>query len=41
MFIVKPTLEEAAIKKAFEDMKKVLTSNKAKILEEKKWDNVI
>ena len=35
MFIVKPTLDEAAIKKAFEDMKKVLTDNKAKIVEEK------
>ena len=35
MFIVKPTLEEAAIKKAFENMKKVLTDNKANILEEK------
>ena len=34
MFIVKPTLDEAAIKKAFEDMKKVLTDNKAKITEE-------
>lgn len=35
MFIVKPTLEETAIKKSFEDMKKVLTDNKATILEEK------
>ena len=35
MFIVKPTLEEASIKKAFEDMKKVLTDNNANILEEK------
>ena len=35
MFIVKPTLDEAAIKKAFETAKKVLTSNKAKVLEEK------
>ena len=35
MFIVKPTLEEANIKKAFEDMKKLLTDNKANILEEK------
>ena len=34
MFIVKPTLDEASIKKAFEEMKKVLTSNKAKVLEE-------
>ena len=35
MFIVKPTLEEASIKKAYEDMKKVLTDNNANILEEK------
>lgn len=35
MFIVKPTLEEASIKKSFEDMKKLLTDNKANILEEK------
>lgn len=35
MFIVKPTLEEVSIKKAFEDMKKVLTDNKANILGEK------
>ena len=35
MFIVKPTLEEANIKKSFEDMKKLLTDNKANILEEK------
>lgn len=35
MFIVKPTLEETSIKKAFEDMKKVLTDNKANILGEK------
>lgn len=35
MFIVKATLEEASIKKAFEDMKKLLTDNKANILEEK------
>lgn len=35
MFIVKPTLEEASIKKEFEDMKKLLTDNKANILEEK------
>ena len=35
MFIVKPTLEEASIKKAFEDTKKLLTDNKANILEEK------
>lgn len=35
MFIVKPTLEEASIKKVFEDTKKMLTDNNAKILEEK------
>lgn len=35
MFVVKPTLEEAAIKKVFEDTKKVLKKNGAKILEEK------
>ncbi len=35
MFIVKPTLEEADIKKAFESAKKVLTDHKAKIVEEK------
>ena len=35
MFIVKPTLDEAGIKKAFTDMKKVLKDNKAKIVEEK------
>lgn len=35
MFIVKPTLEEASIKKAFENVKKLLTDNKAKVLEEK------
>lgn len=35
MFIVKPTLEEASIKKAFKDTKKLLTDNKANILEEK------
>lgn len=35
MFIVKPTLEETSIKKAYEDMKKVLTDNNANILEEK------
>lgn len=34
MFIVKPTLDEASIKKAFEDMKKVLKNGKAKIVEE-------
>ena len=35
MFIVKPTLEEASIKKVFENTKKMLTENKATILEEK------
>ena len=35
MFVVKPTLDEASIKKVFEDTKKMLTKNKAKILEEK------
>ncbi|MBR1937241.1 MAG: 30S ribosomal protein S6 [Bacilli bacterium] len=35
MFIVRPDLEEADIKKVAEEMKKVLTSKKAKIVEEK------
>ncbi len=35
MFIVRPDLEEADIKKTAEEMKKVLTSNKAKLVEEK------
>lgn len=35
MFIVKPDMEEAQIKKNAEDLKKVLTDNKAKLLEEK------
>lgn len=35
MFIVKATLEEASIKKVFEDTKKMLEANNAKILEEK------
>ena len=35
MFIVRPDMEEAEIKKTAEDMKKVLTDNKAKLLEEK------
>ena len=35
MFIVKPDLEEAQIKKIAEDMKSVLESNKAKVLETK------
>lgn len=35
MFIVKATQEEASIKKVFEDTKKMLEANNAKILEEK------
>ena len=35
MFIVKPDLEEAAMKKVAEDMKSVLESNNAKVLETK------
>ena len=35
MFIVKPDLEEAAMKKVAEDMKAVLESNKAKVLDTK------
>ena len=35
MFIVKPDMEEAQIKKEAENMKKVLTDKKAKIIEEK------
>ena len=35
MFIVKPDLEEAAIKKEAENLKKVLTDRKCKINEEK------
>lgn len=35
MFIVKAALEEASIKKVFEDTKKMLEANNAKILEEK------
>lgn len=35
MFIVKPDMEEAEIKKTAETMKKVLTDNNAKVLEEK------
>ena len=35
MFIVKPDMEEAEIKNTAEAMKKVLTSKKAKVLEEK------
>ena len=33
MFIVKPDLEEAAMKKIVDDMKSVLESNKAKVLD--------
>ena len=35
MFIVRPDMEEAEIKKTAESMKKVLTDGKAKVLEEK------
>ena len=35
MFIVKPDLEETAIKKEAENLKKVLTDEKSKIVEEK------
>ncbi len=35
MFIVRPDMEEAEIKKAADNMKKVLTDAKAKIVEEK------
>lgn len=35
MFVVRPDMEEAEIKKTAESMKKVLTDSKAKILEEK------
>ena len=35
MFIVKPDMEEAEIKKVAEELKKVLTDNKAKVIEEK------
>ncbi len=35
MFIVRPDMEEAQIKKVAEDMKKVLTDKKAKVIEEK------
>ena len=35
MFIVRPDMEEAQIKKTAEDMKKVLTDAKAKVLDEK------
>ena len=35
MFIVRPDMEEAEIRKTAETMKKVLTDKKAKVLEEK------
>ena len=35
MFIVRPDMEEAEIKKTAETMKKVLTDKKAKVIEEK------
>ena len=35
MFIVRPDMEEAEIKKTAEAMKKVLTDKKAKVIEEK------
>ena len=35
MFIVRPDMEEAEIKKTAEEMKKVLTDGKANVLEEK------
>ena len=35
MFIVRPDMEEAEIKKTAEEMKKVLTDGKANMLEEK------
>ena len=35
MFIVRPDMEEAEIKKTAENMKKVLTDGKAKVVEEK------
>lgn len=35
MFVVRPDMEEAEIRKAADSMKKVLTDAKAKILEEK------
>ena len=36
MFIVRPDLEEAEINKVADEMKKILTDKKAKILDEKK-----
>ena len=38
MFIVRPDMEEAEIKKTAESMKKVLTDSKAKVLEEKAFN---
>ena len=35
MFIVRPNMEEAEIKKTADNMKKVLTDGKAKVVEEK------
>jgi len=35
MFVVRPDMEESEIKKVAEDMKKVLTDAKAKVLEDK------
>ena len=35
MFVVRPDMEEAVIKKTADEMKKVLTDAKAKIVEEK------
>jgi len=35
MFVVRPDMEEAEIRKTAEEMKKVLTDAKAKIIEEK------
>ena len=35
MFIVKPDMEEAEIKKTADSLKKVLTDKKAKVIEEK------
>ena len=35
MFIVRPDMEEAEIRKTADEMKKVLTDSKAKVLEEK------
>ena len=36
-FIVRPDMEEAEIKSTAQDMKKVLTDNKATVLEEKEY----